>query len=83
MENISGTAVNKDKVQLEISRDKLALLFESGLICAAEIHCLTAQSKKHVSDLCLSCCAKKMTCNITIFNNVEVDKPLKIKMHKS
>ena len=41
----------KEQVQLEISLDKLALLFESGLICAAEIRCLTAESKKHISDL--------------------------------
>lgn len=52
------------RVQLEISLEKLALLFESGLICAAEIHCLTAQSKRHVSDLCLRACAKRIACNV-------------------
>ena len=40
-----STLTSKERVQLEIGVDKLALLFESGLLCAAEIHCLTAQSK--------------------------------------
>lgn len=55
-------------IQIEISNEKLAQLFESGLICAAEIRCLTAHSKQQVSDLCLSSCAKKINCNITLFN---------------
>ena len=41
-------ADEKNLVQLEISLDKLALLFESGLICAAEIRCLTAYSKQQI-----------------------------------
>ncbi len=65
---------DKNQLQLEISRDKLALLFESGLICAAEIRCLNAYSKQQVSDLCLSSCAKRIPCNISIFNEFSVPK---------
>lgn len=65
---MSSETASKHLLQLEISRDKLALLFESGLICAAEIRCLTAYSKQQVSDLCLSSCAKRIACNISLLN---------------
>lgn len=65
---MSSEMGSKNLLQVEISRDKLALLFESGLICAAEIRCLTAYSKQQVSDLCLSSCAKRIACNISLFN---------------
>jgi hypothetical protein len=54
----------KNLVQLELSLEKLALLFENGLICAAEIRCLTADSKQKISDLCLRSCAKRISCNV-------------------
>ena len=69
----------KEVVQLEISLDKLTQLFESGLICAAEIRCLTAQSKRQVSDLCLSACAKRIACNITLFNEFPEAQPIYLK----
>lgn len=70
---------DKKLVQLELDLDKLALLFESGLICAAEIRCLTAQSKQQVSDLCLSSCAKKIGCNISLFNEFSDIQPIHLK----
>ena len=66
-------------LQVEISREKLALLFESGLICAAEIRCLTAYSKQQVSDLCLSSCAKKIGCNISLFDEFATAQPISLK----
>ena len=69
----------KELVQLEISIEKLAILFESGLICAAEIHCLTAYSKQQVSDLCLSACAKRIACNVHFFNEFAEALPIHIK----
>jgi len=66
---MSNKQEDKQLLQVEISREKLAFLFERGLICAAEIRCLTAYSKQQVSDLCLSSCAKKIGCNISIFDD--------------
>lgn len=66
-------------VQLEISIEKLAHLFEIGAICAGEIRCLTADSKQQVSALCLSSCAKNITCNIAIFNEFSKAQPLALK----
>lgn len=68
----------KKQVQLEISLEKLTMLFESGLICAAEIRCLTSESKQHVSDLCLSCCAKKIACNIKLFNQFSTSQSISL-----
>lgn len=53
-----------EMVQVEISLEKLASLFESGVLCAADLHCLTAHSKQHVSDLCLTTCARKIACGV-------------------
>jgi len=69
----------KEYVQLEISLDKLKILFESGLICAAEIGCLNSVSKQHISDLCLRACAKKIACNIALFNEYSTTQALHFK----
>jgi hypothetical protein len=66
-------------VQVEISIEKLAYLFESGAICAAEIRCLTDHSKQQVSSLCLSSCAKRIACNITLFNEFSQPQPISLK----
>ena len=83
MDAMKTNADSIEKVQLEISLDKLKILFESGLICAAEVRCLTVESKQYVSDLCLSCCAKKIGCNIAFFNDFNIEKPIKIQMRKT
>jgi len=70
---------SEEYVQLEISLDKLTILFESGLICAAEIGCLNSVSKQYVSDLCLRSCAKKMSCNIALFNDYSTTQALHFK----
>ncbi|WP_413701718.1 hypothetical protein ACLKMH_09255 [Psychromonas sp. KJ10-10] len=70
---------NKQSVQLEISIEKLAYLIESGAICAGEIRCLTADSKQQVSALCLSSCAKNISCNIAIFNEFSQAQPISLK----
>ncbi|MEH6452602.1 MAG: hypothetical protein V7782_06105 [Psychromonas sp.] len=69
----------KMPIQLEISFEKLTVLFESGLICAAEVRCLTAHSKQQVSKLCLSVCAKRIGCNITLIDDFESVQPLHLK----
>lgn len=69
----------KNLVQLEISFEKLAILFESGAICAAEIRCLTAQSKQQVSDLCLSSCIKRIACNVHLFSELPETQKVHIK----
>ena len=81
MINNSKSVTSKQRVQLEIDLDKLALLFESGLICAAEIGCLNVTSKQHVSDLCLSSCAKKIICNIALFNEFSTTQTINIEPH--
>ncbi|WP_022941290.1 hypothetical protein [Psychromonas hadalis] len=81
MRIIKDKAQQAELVQLEISVEKLTLLFESGLICAAEIRCLTAQSKQHISKMCLSACAKKISCNISLFD--EFTTPQRIFLKKS
>jgi len=78
MRTSSYAIASKERVQLEISLEKLALLFESGLICAGEIRCLTSTSKQHVSDLCLSSCAKKIACNIAVLDEFSA-QPLHFK----
>ena len=40
----------KNRLQLVISHDELALLFASGLICVTEIGYLTTQSKQQIAD---------------------------------
>ncbi len=76
---MNNKSEEKQLVQLEISLEKLALLFESGLICAAEIRCLTAYSKQQISDLCLSSCAKRIACNISLFNEFPDAQPIQLK----
>ena len=51
-------------VQLEIGIDKIESLFNQGDLCASDIRCLNCESKKCIWNLCLSLCAKKMTCSI-------------------
>ena len=70
---------SKKSVQLEISLEKLAYLFESGVICAGEIRCLTADSKQQVSALCLSSCAKNIACNISIFDEFSQAQTISLK----
>ncbi len=70
---------NNELLQIEISSEKLAFLFENGWICAAEIRCLNAISKQQVSDLCLSSCAKKIACNISLFNEFTQAQPISLK----
>jgi len=77
MKNSENSA--KEYVQLEISLEKLTLLFESGLLCAAEIGCLNSASKQHISDLCLRACAKKIACNITRLDEFSTTQTLHFK----
>ena len=83
MINNNKIVTSQKRVQLEIDLDKLALLFESGLICAAEMRCLNVASKQHVSDLCLRSCAKKMACNISFFNESLTTQTINIKTNFS
>ena len=51
-------------IQLEISLEKLEILFSKGEICAADIHCLNCRSKKCIWNICLTSCAKAMNCSL-------------------
>lgn len=70
-------------VQLEISVEKLAYLFESGVICAAEIRCLTAHTKQQVSALCLRSCAKNIACNLMTKNKSSQTHSISLKINIS
>lgn len=54
----------ESKVKIEISVKMLTQLFANGHLCAADIHCLNAQSKAKVWRLCLIACANSNTCSI-------------------
>ncbi len=45
-------------VQIEIPLHKLESLFRKGELCAAEMHCLNAASKRAIWRLCLACCTQ-------------------------
>lgn len=47
-------------IQIEIDKDKLAHLFEQGVLCAADFRCLNSASKQQVTRLCLTNCAKRL-----------------------
>jgi hypothetical protein len=72
---MNHTTDERNLIKLEISIEKLTFLFESGVICAAEIRCLTAHSKQQVSELCLRSCAKRLTCN-ALFTETSVAQPI-------
>lgn len=57
----------KSVLQVEIGIDKLEFLISKGDLCAAEIRCLNADSKKSLWSLCLASCSKRMQCNIFSF----------------
>lgn len=58
---------HKNLLQIEIGIDKLEFLLSKGDLCAAEIRCLNAYSKKSLWSLCLASCSKRMQCNIFSF----------------
>ena len=60
-----------DCVQLEIPVDKLAALFNAGVICVADLHCLNTQSKNIVRDLCKKACARQLQCQSV---DIEIEK---------
>jgi len=47
-------------IQIEIDQDKLTYLFEQGVLCAADFRCLNSESKKQVTQLCLTNCSKHL-----------------------
>ncbi|WP_166739390.1 hypothetical protein [Psychromonas algicola] len=47
-------------IQIEIDQDKLTHLFEQGVLCAADFRCLNSESKKQVTQLCLTNCSKHL-----------------------
>ncbi len=59
---------HKNLLQIEIGIDKLEFLLSKGDLCAAEIRCLNADSKKSLWSLCLTSCSKQMQCNIFSFD---------------
>jgi hypothetical protein len=54
----------QEVVQLEIGLDKLEALFDTGVLCAADVRCLNCSSKICIWNLCLAVCARRMQCNI-------------------
>lgn len=46
----------KDHLSVEITMDKMLVLFMNQQICAEDIHCLDAASKQSLADICLKSC---------------------------
>lgn len=57
-----------DVVQLEISVEKLEMLFNKGLLCAVDLAPLNSESKTCIWNLCLSSCVKKLQCRVVMFD---------------
>jgi hypothetical protein len=82
----------QDQVQLEISLGRLEALFNKGVLCAADVHCLNCASKTCIWNLCLSVCAKRMQCgriNPGLYTNCKqhkenlpVDFPLQVSLKR-
>jgi len=49
-------------VNLSISVEKLAALFQAGHLCAADLNCLDHESKQQIWQLCLWSCNKRVHC---------------------
>lgn len=55
----------QEYVQIGIDIKKLESLFNQGLLCVADIHCLNNDTKKCIWELCLTACSKRMDCHLT------------------
>ncbi|WP_261836284.1 hypothetical protein [Vibrio ishigakensis] len=51
---------SSNRVQVELSTEKLEQLIQEGHICASQIRCLNSESKQTVWQMCLKICGKKM-----------------------
>jgi hypothetical protein len=64
---VNTNATLSNVVQIEVNVEKLAYLFSSGVLCAADLRCLNRTSKNCVWVLCLkSCfnsCVKRAECS--------------------
>ena len=47
-------------VRVAIDRKRLQALLETGVICAADFHCLDCESKHCVWKLCLQACKRRL-----------------------
>ena len=63
----------KTVVQLEITLERLELLFNKGLLCAVDVSPLNSESKACIWDLCLSSCVKKLQCKLVLFDHARVE----------
>ena len=64
----------KTVVQLEITLERLELLFNKGLLCAVDVSPLNSESKTCIWNLCLSSCVKKLSCMRVVFDHSRVDQ---------
>ncbi len=50
------------RIQIELSVEKLVELFQQGHLCAGQLRCLTPESKQVVWRLCLEMCGHTACC---------------------
>ena len=60
--NIKSSCQLTDTVQIEVPVAKLEELFRLGMLCAADLRSLNDVSKRCIWELCLTSCAKKLSC---------------------
>ncbi len=65
--------MSTQRVNLSIPTKKLTELIQSGVLCAADFHCLDQESKQKVWQMCLWCCSKKINCTKDCSLNCTVD----------
>ena len=61
---VSSAKSPEKAVNLSISVEKLAALFQAGHLCAADLNCLDNESKQQIWQLCLWSCNKRVHCEL-------------------
>lgn len=63
-QSVSSAQSPAKAVNLSISVEKLAALFQAGHLCAADLNCLDNESKQQIWQLCLWSCNKRVHCDL-------------------
>ena len=59
-----------NSVQIEVDVEKLAYLFSTGVLCAADLRCLNRTSKNRVWALCLNSCIVRDECSLVVKKSI-------------
>jgi hypothetical protein len=59
-----------NSVQIEVDVEKLAYLFSTGVLCAADLRCLNRTSKNRVWALCLNSCIARDECSLVVKESI-------------